>query len=412
MKNDFDFVEEFRKLDLAMPKCGSWTRGSENCDYGDITVQSRDCYMCFNTGQCRDTYYSEDCRALTDCVDCTFCEECELCYQCVDCDNCYNCDFCQDCTNCQNCRFSYDLKRCKDCFGCVGLRDKQYYIFNKKYSKEDYEKFVGQFEMSQTGFVWKKVEELKKQTPRMYSHQLDNQNCTGDYIYHSKNCFKCFDTRHAEDSGYIALANLDKGPKDCWDCGPTPTALELCYDGCFSNYCFNSNHFYFCAKLIDSKWCSNCIESTNLFGCNFIKNRNDVFYILNEQVSEEFYRKKTGEISEDLKRRGISMFWDLLYRDLSKKFVQLPDDQLERECNDCGANFEIVEAERDFCMKQGVMLPIYCFECRVNKRMNLRNKRSVTKRKCDRCQKAIISTYGAEAPYRVVCLDCYWEELN
>ena len=33
---------------------------------------------------------------------------------------------------------------CKDCFGCVGLHKKQYNIFNKQYSKEEYEKKVAE----------------------------------------------------------------------------------------------------------------------------------------------------------------------------------------------------------------------------------------------------------------------------
>ncbi|MBP7884916.1 hypothetical protein KAZ93_01885 [Patescibacteria group bacterium] len=28
---------------------------------------------------------------------------------------------------------------CKNCFGCVGLKNHEYCIFNKQYSKEDYE---------------------------------------------------------------------------------------------------------------------------------------------------------------------------------------------------------------------------------------------------------------------------------
>jgi len=31
---------------------------------------------------------------------------------------------------------------CRDCFGCVGLKNKQYCVFNKEYSKESYEAFV------------------------------------------------------------------------------------------------------------------------------------------------------------------------------------------------------------------------------------------------------------------------------
>ncbi|MEK7127086.1 MAG: hypothetical protein AAB848_03170, partial [Patescibacteria group bacterium] len=117
-----DFIQKFRKLFLASPQCGSWTRASENCDYGDISTVSKDCYMCFNSGNCQNAYWCEDSRALTDCTDCAFCENCEMCYECVDCDTLYGSNFCQDCTNCEDVHFSYDLKRCKNCLGCAGLR--------------------------------------------------------------------------------------------------------------------------------------------------------------------------------------------------------------------------------------------------------------------------------------------------
>ncbi len=32
----------------------------------------------------------------------------------------------------------------KNCFGCVYLKDKQYYIFNEKYEPEEYEKKVAE----------------------------------------------------------------------------------------------------------------------------------------------------------------------------------------------------------------------------------------------------------------------------
>jgi len=38
-----------------------------------------------------------------------------------------------------NISYSYFLKNCKDCFGCIGLKNKQYCILNKQYTKEEYE---------------------------------------------------------------------------------------------------------------------------------------------------------------------------------------------------------------------------------------------------------------------------------
>jgi hypothetical protein len=31
---------------------------------------------------------------------------------------------------------------CKNCFGCVGLRNKEYCILNKQYTKEEYERLI------------------------------------------------------------------------------------------------------------------------------------------------------------------------------------------------------------------------------------------------------------------------------
>ncbi len=47
--------------------------------------------------------------------------------------------FCYDCWPvCQELEYCINLRRSKNCFGCVGLKDKQYCIFNKQYKKEEY----------------------------------------------------------------------------------------------------------------------------------------------------------------------------------------------------------------------------------------------------------------------------------
>ena len=43
---------------------------------------------------------------------------------------------------CQNTNYTYACKNSKDLFGCIGLRNKQYCILNKQYTKEEYEKLV------------------------------------------------------------------------------------------------------------------------------------------------------------------------------------------------------------------------------------------------------------------------------
>ncbi len=51
--------------------------------------------------------------------------------------------FCYDCwPSCQELEYCINLRRSKNCFGCVGLKDKQYCVFNKQYTKEQYFELV------------------------------------------------------------------------------------------------------------------------------------------------------------------------------------------------------------------------------------------------------------------------------
>ena len=409
------FIADFRDLFLKSPQCGSWTRASENCDYGDITTVSKDCYMCFNSGNCRNAYYCEDSRALTDCTDCAFCENCELVYECTDCDSCYDCNFCQDCHNCRNVQFSYDLRRCNDCTGCVGLRDKQFCIFNEQYSEAEYKEALKKLDITDSKIlsnISTKLEELKRKIPRMFIHQFDTTNCTGDYIYHSKNCHMCFDTRHSEDSGYINQANLDMGTKDCYDCGPIPTGMDLCYDVSYSHYLFHCKHLYWCGNLKESQYCTNCMECDNLFGCQYLQLKRDGFYILNQKVDEEYFRKMTAEITAELRKQGIYTLYDLIYKDLSEGKIEISDSQLDRKCTICSEEFEIIPKEIEFYKKHDIVMPVYCPSCRAKQRVNLRNEREVFKRKCDACKKTLITTYPPDSKHIVYCIDCWWKHIK
>ncbi|MFA6274137.1 MAG: hypothetical protein WC662_03170 [Candidatus Paceibacterota bacterium] len=57
-------------------------------------------------------------------------------------DNMSDVAFCGNIWNSFFCRYSYFLRNCSNCFGCVGLRNKNYCILNKQYTKEQYEELV------------------------------------------------------------------------------------------------------------------------------------------------------------------------------------------------------------------------------------------------------------------------------
>ena len=68
----------------------------------------------------------------------------ELCYENSICGyGCFNSKFCVECwpqnTNLEYCMF---MKNCSDCFGCIGLKNKKYCIFNKQYSEIEYREII------------------------------------------------------------------------------------------------------------------------------------------------------------------------------------------------------------------------------------------------------------------------------
>ena len=54
------------------------------------------------------------------------------------------------------CFYSYNLLECHHCIGCIGLKNKSYCIFNKQYSKEEWEDLANQIfsQMDQDWILW------------------------------------------------------------------------------------------------------------------------------------------------------------------------------------------------------------------------------------------------------------------
>ena len=80
-----------------------------------------------------------------DCYDaCIWGQNTQLCHETSVCgENAYGLKFCWDCwPNTRDSEYCAHLKSCSNCFGCVGLKNKEYCIFNKQYTKEEYELLV------------------------------------------------------------------------------------------------------------------------------------------------------------------------------------------------------------------------------------------------------------------------------
>lgn len=73
------------------------------------------------------------------CMDIDISFELNYCYEWVTPDMSTNCLFTIFCSSCSNIYYSEMCHRCHHCFWCIWLKDKKYCIFNKQYTKEQYE---------------------------------------------------------------------------------------------------------------------------------------------------------------------------------------------------------------------------------------------------------------------------------
>jgi len=112
---------------------------------GDNLEETKNCYKVF------DVFGgAEDCKYLwlaysnvKNCVDCDhFGLKSELAYEVSTIYPGSKSMFSRFIFSCQNVQYSYNCHNSSNLFGCVGLRNKQYCILNKQYTKEEYEALV------------------------------------------------------------------------------------------------------------------------------------------------------------------------------------------------------------------------------------------------------------------------------
>src|SRR3989344_2757051 len=149
---DYDFskpfFEQFRELLYTVPLKNLNVVNGVNSDYCNNFTDPRNCYLVFNGKIAEDTMYSNGLDSIRDSIDLSHCVKCEKCYECFWLTSCSNAIFSTQCESSFNISFCRDCVGCHDCFGCVGLRKKEYQIFNKQYTKEEYTKKVEEFKIS------------------------------------------------------------------------------------------------------------------------------------------------------------------------------------------------------------------------------------------------------------------------
>lgn len=298
-----DFLKELETLRLKTPRLYNINIGSENSDYCTHSDKNKNCYLLFGGNFNEDCMYGGIVLNSRDCTDCNYCEYSELCFESTDISHCYNCNYSQNLKNCTDCAFCGECVGCNNCFGCYNLRQQQNCFFNEQLSKEEYLQRIKEFNSNKKENTLKAIEgieNLKLKTPHKATHILSSENCVGEYISASKNCFACFDAHECQDSQYI---------QECWrtkDCVDMSFSdgSELCYEGfSIGLNTYNCNFCNYIRTCSDCEYCELCFSCKNCFGCVGLQNKE--FCVLNVQYSHDEYIKKVAEIKTQMKTEGL-----------------------------------------------------------------------------------------------------------
>lgn len=445
------FFEQFYELQKVVPRANlAVFANTENSDYCNFVGDAKNCYLCSGSIFVEDCMYGNPYYSKN-CVDCFLVRKSELCYECIDSEELYHCVYLQDCYQCNDCCFGFDLKGCRDCIGCVGLRKKQYCIFNQQYSKEDYEKFSKSFDFcdkKKVEMVRGKVAELKLKHPHLAAVILSSENVSGNYIFNSKNCSNCFQISENEDCSYNIQTTTSK---DCHDMNYTEEN-ELCYEylGNYRNYkaifsaiCYGSRDVYYCDYVTN---CKNC------FGCVALKNKE--YCVLNKQCTKEEYETmlpKLIKLMKDHKEWGeffpvkyspfaynesvASDYYPLSKEEAMKRGYRWKDDdktefkpssfvppeKIEEvkddicneilACEVSGRNYKIMPAELKFYRQMKLPIPRLHFIERHKARLAQRLPYELFDRKCDKCGVDIKTAYSTRRLEKIYCEKCYLQSV-
>lgn len=464
------FLEQVHELikKTPWPALDSAYLTNTNSDYTNAVGHVKNCYLIYWADYCEGAFYSTFLNGLKDSLDCYRMKDSELCYEDIGCNKCYRTFFSEECDSCADMWFSRSCVGCTNCFGCINLRNKSYYIFNEKYSREAYFEKLKEFKLDSRAAIFSmknRVYEFWNKYPRrVYVGNSLNVNVTGDYVYESKNTRDAYMVTSAEDSRFTQFVSVAP-TRDCYDYSGWGNGAEKIYESSTVGEGANNVKFSFQCwpNILDIEYSVYTISCKYAFGCINLKRKQ--YCILNKEYSKEEYEKISARIREDMAKNPYTdstgrkwpygeflpiEFSRFAYNEslahqffpktkeeaaslglgwyegegnqytITKKGDDLPDtisgtdNSITKEvvgCGECGKAFRVIQGELDLMRKLNLPVPRACPNCRQKARFARTNLPQLYDRTCNKCGKPIKTSYAPDRSEIIYCEQCYQAEV-
>ncbi len=464
------FFEQFKELWHETPVLGVSIDipAMQTSPYTNHTGHLKNCYLLFHADYVEDSaygFYQVHNKSVFDAV-CAM--NCEMCY---DSQNAFKNNRCVgtrgNVTNSLDCYFLRDCDNCQNCFASVNLRNAKFQIFNKQYSREGYFEELKKWDFGSYKTyceVEKMAHEHWREFPPRPKYDDFSVDCTGSYIFQSKNCKECFDSTNVQDSKFMLLVE-DRPTKDSYDISSWGNNMTRCYECCnvgedVSDVRFSQESGL---TLMDAEYCKLSTGSHH-FGCVSVKKGD--YVVLNKRYSKEAYEVLTAKIRKHMdivpyidKKKRVYRYGEFFpieiaqfaYNEtiandffpmsraeaesdgyywnepeernhmITKSYADLPDhindveDNVLNEvvgCEVCGKGYRITPMELSFLRQMRLPLPRTCPFCRINEKFKqwVKNLRIIP-RVCDRCGAHFTTNYTKEEAPHILCKECYLKEV-
>ncbi len=474
---DYDFSKKFfeqlGELFKSVPRRALYQDFAVNSEYINQIVNVKNSYLCFGGRDYEDCNYCAQNFFIKNCLDVDFSKKSEFCFESAHLRNCSRVKFGYYSEDCLDSWLIYACKNCSNCIGCTNLVSKSYCIFNRQYTKEEYEKKLKEMNLTDPESLEKVKKEFWEHSlnfPRKYASVRNAVNSIGDDIEQVKNCKYVFSVSEAENVRYSFFVPYG-GAKDSFDLdhvGVGTTETYELHSGFGNNRVMFGNRVYYSHNV---EYSDDCYNSEYLFACAGLRKKQ--YCILNKQYSKEDFEKLRTKIIEQMKeivytdKKGrifsygeffpmdimpfgyndavVHEYFSLTEGEILEKGYkytkpenrnykptilshQLPSVEKANEnvlkeiiqcehmgnCNDrCTMAFRITQNELNILKVLNAPLPRLCPNCRHMERIRLINSPRLYHRKCmkEECNNEFETPYAPDRPEIVYCESCYNKEV-